>query len=261
MDFEYVIVNTEEQIATITLNRPDKRNAMNEKMVREITQALTMLSTDTSVHTLIINGHGEHFCAGADIAHMKAMSDASYKDNYDDAQLLADLMYQLYTFPKPTIVLAHGITLGGGLGLLATCDIAIVADDASFGFSEVKIGITPSTISPYVVAAIGQRAASFYFLTGTRFDAAEAKHIGLAHQVTEANALFRTGHALAKTLSMNSPKAMHSAKELIHHVANHAITAELGQKTAEHLANIRTSAQAKEGLQAFLEKRTPVWNG
>jgi methylglutaconyl-CoA hydratase len=169
-------------------------------------------------------------------------------------------MYQLYTFPQPTIVLAHGSTLGGGLGLLATCDIALAADNAAFGFSEVKIGITPSTISPYVIAAIGQRAASYYFLTGSRFDASEAHRIGLVHQVTDVDALFRTGHALAKTLAMNSPKAMHAAKELIHHIAHHAITPDLGQKTAEHLANIRTSPQAKEGLQAFLEKRAPVWN-
>lgn len=260
MEFELIVVKKDSDLATITLNRPDKRNAMNAAMLQEIAKALKILSTDATVHALIINGNGEHFCAGADISHMKLMSESSYEKNYDDAQLLADLLYQLYTFPKPTIALAHGSTLGGGLGLLATCDIAIVAGNASFGFSEVKIGITPSTISPYVIAAIGQRAASYYFLTGSRFDADEARRIGLVHQVTNADSLYRTGHALAKTLAMNSPKAMHAAKELIHHIAHHAITPDLGQKTAEHLANIRTSPQAKEGLQAFLDKRAPVWN-
>lgn len=259
MHFDFIELNKENGIATIALNRIDKRNAMNVEMVNELSKALSAIEKDDTIHVLLLSGHGEHFCAGADIAHMKEMASASYEENYDDAQLLADLMYQLYAFPKPVIGLAHGATLGGGLGLLAACDIALAARNASFGFSEVKIGLTPSTISPYVVSAIGQRAASYYFLTGVRFGADEAAKIGLIHQVIDDDALHRTGHALAITLLMNSPKAMNAAKHLINHIAHHAITPELGQKTAEHLANIRTSKEAKEGLQAFLEKRSPVW--
>lgn len=260
MKCEFIEVKKEKGIATVALNRPDKRNAMHPDMVAELKQAFSALAEDNAIHVLLLCGRGEHFCAGADIAHMKAMAECSYEENFDDAQQLADLIYQIYDFPKPVIGLAHGATLGGGLGLLAACDIALAARDASFGFSEVKIGITPSTISPYVISAIGQRAARYYFLTGVRFGAEEAAKIGLIHQVTDDDALYRTGHALATTMLLNSPSAMNAAKHLINHIAYHNVTPELAQKTAEHLANIRTSKQAKEGLQAFLEKRTPIWS-
>ena len=256
---EFILTTRENGIATVTLNRPDKRNAMNGKMVKEIFHALEQFRNDNDSRVIMIKGNGEHFCAGADINWMQHIASESYDANYDDAQALADLMFQLYTYSKPTIVLAHGATLGGGLGLLAACDIALVGSSTSFGFSEVKIGITPSIISPYVVAAIGERAAHYYFLTGARFDAEEAQRIGLAHQVIEDNKLAQAGADIANLLLQNSPHALTAAKQLIRYVAKEKITAELAQKTAEHLSNLRTTPEAQEGLRAFMEKRTPQW--
>lgn len=257
---EFILVSESDEIATITLNRSDKRNAMNGQLIKELHHALRTLSEDSHARVLMINGNGEHFCAGADIAWMQKIATGSYDENADDAKMLADLMYQLYTFPKPTIILAHGATLGGGMGLLAACDIAIASNNASFGFSEVKMGIAPSVISPYVISAIGERAAHYYFLTGERFGPDEAHRIGLIHQVIEYEALSSVGITLAKTLLQNAPNAIIAAKKLIRYVAREKISEELARKTAEHLANLRGSQEAQEGLRAFLEKRTPNWS-
>jgi methylglutaconyl-CoA hydratase len=259
MTFQYIQLVHVDQIATLTLNRTEKRNALNAAFIQEISQALAQLLDQVTVRVLIIKANGESFCAGADIAWMQKMATASQTENEEDAQLLADLLYQLYTFPKPVIVLAQGAIRGGGLGLLAVADIAIAAENATFAFSEVKIGVTPSMISPYVIAAIGARAAHYYFLTGERFGAKEAHRIGLVHQVTSSEALISTGLSIADVLLQNSPAAVASAKKLIHSVINEKINEDLAQKTAEHLANMRASYDAKEGLQAFLEKRIPHW--
>lgn len=254
-----IITSTSEGITTITLNRPEKRNALNGQLIHELLQALRVAAVDQHTHILIIQGNGEHFCAGADILWLQEMVAAANERNYKDAYMLADLLYQLYLFPKPTIVLAQGATMGGGLGLLATCDIAIAAKNASFGFSEVKIGLAPSTISPYIIAAIGERATHYYFLTGERFGTEEAHRISLIHQITEPEALTSVGLSVAKTLLQNSPNAMIAVKQLIRRVAKEKITENLAQKTAEHLANLSTSPEAQEGLRAFLEKREPAW--
>lgn len=256
---EFIEVKKDNGIATITLNRADKRNAMHASMIKEILLALSACSHDADVRVLVLRANGEHFCAGADIQWMQTIASASLEENNDDAQLVADLMFQLYHFPKPTMVLAHGATMGGGLGLLSACDIAIASDSAIFAFSEVKIGITPSTISPYVVSAIGERAAHYYFLTGERFSAEEAHRIGLVHRVTTPDALDSMGMEIAHGLLKNSPQALIAAKQLIRYVTNQKITEDLGQKTAEHLANLRASPEAQEGLRAFVEKRAPVW--
>ena len=256
---ELILISNKAGIATISLNRPDKRNAMNGQMIKELLHAMHRLQEDDSVRVMIIHGQGLHFCAGADIYWMQKISEGVLEENESDAQMLADLMYQLYSFPKPSIVLAHGATMGGGLGLLAACDIAIGAENASFGFSEVKIGIAPSVISPYVLSAIGERAAHYYFLTGERFSAEEAHRIGLLHRVVAENDLMQAGIMLANTLLQNGPHAMGATKQLIRYVAKIKITNELAQKTAEHLANVRTTKEAQEGLQAFLEKREPAW--
>lgn len=257
---DIILISQSEGIATLTLNRPDKRNAMNAELIRALAQALQHCADDKTVRVVMITGNGEHFCAGADIAWMQKIAVASQDENYDDAQLLADLMYQLHHFPKPTLVLAQGTTLGGGLGLLSACDIALAAENAIFGFSEVKIGIAPSIVSPYVIAAIGERVARYYFLTGERFDAKNAYRIGLVHQVTKADHLLATGKALAHTLLENSPHAMEAVKQLIRYVTAHDITEDLSQKTAQHLAEMRATTEAQEGLKAFLEKRKPKWN-
>lgn len=256
---QYIVIAIADGIATITLNRPDKRNAFNGEFIQELSRALQALSADKKVRVLIINGNGPQFCAGADIAWMQKMAAASEDVNYTDAQMLADLLYQLYLFPKPTIVLAHGKTLGGGLGILSACDIAIAARDANFGFPEVKIGLAASSISPYVIRAMGERAAHYYFLTGESFDAEEARRIGLVHQITENNTLLEVGMTLGKRLLQNGHHALQATKQLIRSVTNEKITTILAQKTAEHLANLRSSAEAQEGLQAFLDKRIPRW--
>ena len=260
MSYQFILVTVQQGIARITLNRALKRNAMHGDMIAEITRALHDIANDDNARVVIINGDGEHFCAGADISWMQSIAQGSSQQNFADAESIADLMYQLYTFPKPTIVLAHGATMGGGLGLLAACDLAIAANNASFAFSEVKIGITPSTISPYVVAAIGERAARYYFLTGERFDAQTAHRIGLIHRVVEPDVLITTGNALATILLANSPNALHEAKKLLQYVSHEKISDQLAQKTAEHLANVRSTKEAQEGLKAFTEKRPPIWS-
>ena len=256
---EPILISTQDAITIITLNRPQKRNAMNDEMVQALSHLLKKLAMDESVRVLILCGAGEHFCAGADLASMKDIGNSSDENNYQNAKIFADFMYQLHSFPKPTIALTHGIALGGGLGLLSACDIAIATKGSYFIFSEAKIGLAASTISPYVIAAIGERAARYYFLTGERFDAFEAKRIQLIHQIVEEESLLSTGMMLAKTLLLNGPAALIAAKKLIRDVSKEKITEALVQKTAEHLAHIRSSKEAQEGLSAFLEKRNPKW--
>lgn len=257
MTFQFIQLAITNHIATITLNRPDKRNAMNGAMVLELIGAMNTVANDEEAHVLMITANGDHFCAGADIAWMQQVTANSYDENHRDASLLADMMHHLHTFPKPTIVLAHGATMGGGLGLLTAADIAIAADNAVFGFSEVKIGIAPSVISPYAVAAIGERQARYYFLTGEKFDAHTALKLGLIHQLSDNAALLNTGMAIANTLLQNAPHAMQTAKQLVDFVAHQPIDHQVIEKTASILADLRASQEGQEGLLAFIEKRKP----
>lgn len=259
MDMEFIKLTQVDGVGTLTLNRPDKRNAMHGPMIEEILKGLHILAQEDAVRVVVINGNGENFCAGGDIAWMQKMALASEQENVEDAELLAEMVYQLYAFPKPTIALVHGATMGGGMGLVSACDIAIASQDSHFSLSEVKIGITPSVISPYVIGAIGERNAHYYFLTGERFGAEVARQIGLVHQVVESSALMSVGVELATNMLKNSPNAMFEAKFLLKHVAKKEITEELIQQTAAHLADMRRTDEAQEGLKAFVEKRTPVW--
>ena len=257
---EPVVTTISKGIARIALNRPQKSNALNGVFVADIRQALKNLLSDSAARVVLIEGHGEHFCAGGDIHWMQEMAEKSYETNYQDAHAIAELMHELYAFPKPTIALAHGTTLGGGLGLLTACDIAFASTNAIFGFSEVKLGIAPSTISPYVIAAIGQRMARYYFLTGQRFDAVEAKRIGLVHEVVAVNELLNAGLAMANKLLANSSQAMAGIKALIQGVAGQHLSEDIAQFTAGNLASLRMSADGQEGLKAFIEKRTAKWS-
>ncbi len=259
MTYQYLLLTHEKGLAILTLNRPDKRNAMNGEMIQELDQVLQQLAQDATVKVLLIKGNGDHFCAGADISWMKTIGTLSAEENQRDAEVLANLLFHLYQFPKPTIAIAQGTVLGGGMGILSVCDIALAADNCTFGFPETKMGIAPSTISPYVIAAMGARAAQYYFLTGVRFGSKEAERIGLIHQVTEPDHLYQTGHALAQTLLQNGPASLCAIKQLTHHVANEEISPALSVYTAKHLASLRTSPEAQEGLKAFLEKRAPQW--
>lgn len=250
---EFIEVSETDGIAIIALNRPEKRNAMHGPLISEFLAALKILA-GKKPRVLLIHGKGENFCAGGDIAWMQKIAEGPQDKNYDDAQLLADLLYQLYVFPTPTIVLAQGAVLGGGMGLAAAADMVVASREASFGFPEVKIGLAPSIVSPYIIAAIGARQARYYFLTGEKFGAEKALHLGLIHQITEEEALMSTGISLAHTLMQNRPHALFAAKQLIAYVASEKINEDLAQKTAQHLAELRITPEAQAGLKAFIEK-------
>ncbi len=246
-------------VALISLNRPEKRNAMNAALIQQLTRELEILALDKKNYVVVITGQGEHFCAGADIGWMQQIAKNSYDDNVADAKQLALLLHTLNTFPKPTIALIHGATLGGGLGVIACCDIAIAAKNSSFCFSEVKIGLTPSVISPYIIAAIGERAARYYFLTAEKFGTDAALQMGLIHKIVSPDELNTIGFSCAQEVLKNSPHAVSSAKSLIAQVAQAKLSEELLDFTAKHLATMRASTDAQEGLHAFLEKRVPIW--
>lgn len=246
-------------IMTITLNRPEKSNAMNGEVMHKFIHALKEIAADREIRVVILTGNGTHFCAGADINWMQQIAQGKPEINFADAKELALLLQMLYTFPKPTIALTQGMILGGGMGLTACCDIVIAAENANFGFSEAKIGLTPSVISPYIISAIGARASRYYFLTADKFNAQEAQRIGLVHQIVAEDKLVETGIHIAKKLLKNSPHALTEVKTLISRVANEKITQELVHYTAEHLAGMRATEDAQEGLKAFLEKREAQW--
>ncbi len=256
---DYIEMEVKQGVAIITLKRAEKRNALNGFMVHELRQAFKQACSDATVAVVMLKGDGEHFCAGGDIQWMHEMSQRSTEDNYEDALQLAELMYEIYNCRKPTIALAHGKTMGGGLGLLAACDMVYAAEDASFCFAEVKVGITPSTISPYVVAAIGERYTKYYFLTGDSFDVKQAQQIGLVHAIMPNANLVENSLKLAVLMQQNSLQAMMAAKELVREVAAEPINISTRSMTAMHLAKLRKTADAQEGLQAFIEKRKPRW--
>lgn len=245
--------------ATLTLNRPEVHNAFDPAMTTLLTKSLKQLDADKQVRAVVLLGAGKSFCAGADIAHMKASAKFSRAHNLKIARESAQMFYTLYSMSKPTIACIHGAVRGGGLGLAAACDIAIAARTATFRLSEVKIGVIPSMISPYVIAAIGERQARRYFISGEEFDAAEAWRIGLVHDIVEeADLHARVGTLLAHLYS-SGPQAMAAAKKLIPLGAHANIDKRLIDETARRIAAIRATAEGQEGLSAFLEKRKPNW--
>jgi methylglutaconyl-CoA hydratase len=207
-----------------------------------------------------LRGAGPHFCAGADIQTMQKMNDDNNENYLAEACELAELLWRFYTFPKPTITLSHGATMGGGIGLLAASDIVLASPDASYAFSEVKLGVIPAIISPYVLHAIGNRAARRYFLTGERFQAQEAYRLGLVHEVLDQEKLLETALEMGQSLAKNGPHALSAVKTLIHDVQNQVLDQLMTLQLAERLAFIRATPEAREGLQAFLEKRQPQWS-
>jgi methylglutaconyl-CoA hydratase len=257
--FDVVLYSASGGIGTVTLNRPGKSNALDNLVIKELTGAFEQCLEDPKIKVIILNANGDHFCAGADINWMQTAAQSSFEENKQDAMLLASLLRLIYESKKPVIALAHGTTLGGGLGLLAACDIALAADNAAFAFSEVKIGITPSVISPYVIRAIGERAARYYFITAERFGVADAFRLGLIHQYTEFEKLLPTGIKIATRILENSGHAIQEAKQLIQHVVTTTISNDLMDYTAEHLAKMRSTPEGREGMLAFSEKRSPRW--
>jgi methylglutaconyl-CoA hydratase len=225
-----ILIERNGSIATLWLNRPDRHNAFDDRLIAELIATLKVLAEDPQVRVLLLAGKGKSFSAGADLNWMRRMAGYSLEENEADAQGLAELMHRLDSLPKPTIALVQGAAMAGGVGLVAACDIAIAAEDAVFGLSEARIGLTPATISPYVIAAMGRRAARRYFLTAERFDARRAL-------------------------------ALAAAKDLIAAVAGRPIDADLRADTARRIARQRAGAEGREGVAAFLEKRKPSWQG
>ncbi len=245
--------------ATVMLNRPQMHNAFDPAMTRMLTASLEKLDADPKVRAVVLLGAGKSFCAGADIGHMQASAKFSLEQNYKSAQESTRMFYTIYKLSKPTIACVHGAVRGGGIGLVAACDIAIAARNATFRLSEVKIVVIPSMISPYVIAAIGERQARRYFISGEEFDAAEAWRLGLVHEIAEEEALNGTVGAMLTQLYSSGPKAMAAAKKLIGLSAHATIDKSILDETSHRIAEIRATPEGQEGLTAFLEKRKPNW--
>ncbi|MBB6250894.1 enoyl-CoA hydratase/isomerase family protein [Nitrospirillum iridis] len=246
-------------IATVTLNRPALHNAFNEDVIAELTALFERLGADPLVRVVLLRGTGPSFSAGADLDWMRRMAGYSRDQNHADALGLATLLRTLNNCPKPTIAVVHGAAYGGGVGLVACCDMAVAAEGATFCLSEVKLGLIPATIGPYVVAAMGERACRRYFLTAERFSATEAQALGLVHQVVPADQLDTAVAALVKRLGEGGPAAQRAAKDLIFACANRPVDDDLASDTAERIARIRASDEGREGVAAFLEKRKASW--
>lgn len=252
-------VSVDDYVATVTLARPDKRNAFNDEVIAELNQAFTQLGSSEKVRVIVLAAEGKAFCAGADLNWMRAMADYSRKENLADADKLAQMLSTLYRCPKPIIAAIQGDVYAGGIGLISACDIAIAVDSANFCLSEVRLGLAPATISPYVIRAMGARAAHRYFLTAEVFDAIEAQRIGLVHECVSVAELEDKVASVAKKLRNNSPNAVKECKQLVQYVAEATIDEALIAQTVEGIADIRASDEGKEGVQSFLQKRKPNW--
>lgn len=245
-------------LVTITLNRPDLHNAFSAEMIAELHAAMTQLADDASVRAVVLTGAGASFCAGADLNWMKASLDLTRDENIADAQRLAEMYDALNSLPKPVIGRINGAAVGGGVGLVACCDIAVAADNAKFGFSEVKLGIIPAVIARYVVPKIGASHARALFVSGRRFDAAHALRLGLVHDVTPPSKLDAVVQQVVDDVLSSGPEAIGRAKQLVQAIATLPAD-EQRRYTVEAIADARTSSEGQEGLRAFLEKRRPWW--
>lgn len=259
-----VLLNVDSRgIATITINRPEVRNAFDESVIQRLTDHLVELATRDELRVLVITGAGTAFSSGADVNWMRSMAGFSEEQNFEDALQLADLMATLSGFARPTVARVNGHAFGGGVGLVACCDIAIATEDAVFALSEVRLGLVPAVISPYVINAIGARHARRYFLSGEPIAADQARHIGLVHEVVSSADLDQSIENQLSMLLKGGPVAARECKELIGTVDGRLLGADdaLRRRTAEIIAQLRVADEGQEGLQAFLEKRAPKWAG
>ncbi len=259
-DSPFTLEHRADGVAVITLDRPEIHNAFDDRLIVMLTEALETLGDDDRQSAVLLTGRGKSFSAGADLNWMRRSADYGEKDNLKDARALAKLMTTLDRLSKPTIAKVNGAALGGGVGLICCCDIAIAAEHARFGTTEVKLGIMPSVIGPYVVRTIGTRAARRIMLTGERFSAEEAWHLGLVHQLSAADELDQTVEAVISELLSNGPRAVQATKTLIQDIADQPMSPDLVDETARRIAALRATPEAKEGLGAFLEKRPPRWH-
>lgn len=260
MTYTTLETTLQQGVAVIWLNRPDVRNAMSAELIAELTDAVGAASEDDAVRAIVIAGRGKAFCAGADLNWMKAAANYSPAENEADAGRLAALLRAIAEAPKPTVARVHGPAFAGGLGLVAACDIAVASHEATFCLTEVRIGLIPAMISPYVLRAMGPRAASRWFLSGEVFDAAEAYRIGLAQEIAAPEELDGAVNALLGRLLLGGPEAIAATKRLIRDVDGRPVDDALMRDTAARIAAARAGAEGREGIASFLEKRPPRWH-
>ena len=247
-------------VAIVTLNRPEVHNAFNEPVIERLTDIFDELRGADGVRVVLIEGAGKNFSAGADLQWMKAATHYTHADNLEDAKELAHMLHLLHTLPQPTVALIDGAARGGGVGLIAACDMAIATERSSFALSEVKLGLTPATISPYVLKALGERIMRRYALTGEVFNADQAQRMGLVTSVVPERAdLAMQAEAITEAIFQNGPHAVHATKQLLDLISTHPLDDALRSQTAKIIADIRSTDEAKEGLSAFLEKRAANW--
>ena len=246
-------------VARVYLNRPELRNAFNDAVITELAATFQRLAADPALRVIVLGGHGKSFCAGADLAWMRGMADYDWERNRADAQALADMLRALYDCPLPIVGRIHGDCYAGGVGLAAVCDVLIAADGAHFCLSEAKLGLLPATISPYVMRALGLQAARRYFITGERFDARRAQSLGFVHEVCAAADLDTQVDAVVAALVANGPAAVKACKRLVQDFGGLPLSDDLRAQTAKLIADTRASAEGREGVQAFLNKREPAW--
>ena len=257
--YRTIDVADRDSVAYVTLNRSAVHNAFDEILIAELTAALGVLDASPRTRVVVLCGAGASFCAGADLNWMRRVSAYTYEENLADATALAELLERLYALSKPTIARVHGAAYGGGVGLIACCDIAIAVPDARFALSEAKLGLIPATIGPYVTEAVGPRHARRYFVTAERFDAAEALRIGLVHEIVERDALDARIDQLLETLLQAGPQAQAAAKSLVRAVAHRPIDRGVIADTAARIATIRATEEGREGVAAFLGRRPAAW--
>ena len=246
-------------VATVRLNRPEVRNAFHADTITELTEVFAALSQDDSLRAVVLASTGTAFCAGADLNWMRQTADYSWVDNHRDASRLANMLWTLTCCPVPVIAEVQGDCYGGGVGLVSCCDVVVAADTAQFCLSEARLGLIPATISPYVIHAIGERAARRYFVTAERFSAERAQQLGLVHEVVTADALATTVQGVVDQVLRNGPLAVRACKQLVRDIGQTPITHELRDVTARRIADIRASDEGKAGIGAFLSRNTPPW--
>ena len=246
-------------VAEVWLNRPEVRNAFNDGVIAALTEAFTRLNQDTDLRVVVLAGHGKAFCAGADLNWMRAMADYSWDENRADAGKLAQMLWTLDQCPVPLIGRVHGDCYAGGMGLASVCDVLVASDNVTFCLSEARLGLLPATIAPYVVRAMGEQAARRWFTTAERFSAAQGHAMGLVHELCTPDEIDARVAALVATLVANGPAAVRACKQLVRDVAGRPIDAALRDETARRIADIRASAEGREGVQSFLGKRAPNW--
>ena len=254
-----LLISQQGSVLTIALNRPEVRNAFNDEVIQELTIAFRAVGDRTDVRAVVLASSGPAFCAGADLNWMRRMADYTRAENVADAAALAEMLRAIYACPQPTVARIQGDVYAGGVGLVAACDIAVSIDSATYCLSEVKLGLIPATISPYVIRAMGARTAHRYFLTAERFDAAEAHRIGFVHAVVPGNQLDAKVDEIVQNLICAGPAAVKACKSLLHEVAEQEIDDALIVRTVDAIAEIRTSPEGREGVQSFLQKRKPHW--